>query len=187
MSDASEHNDKVLADIKAKAASDKAKDRCSVILASLGVDAAVARIASESTTLAAALDWSTASPEEAKTIIAEQYAALLPTTAAAKTDEPVVDAALLASAASGNQTARARLARSLGDGKNADAAKADELIAATQAKQTEAANTHKNNPFSKASWNVSAQGRLIRAIGLEAAAGIAASVNSKIGATRPSM
>jgi hypothetical protein len=46
---------------------------------------------------------------------------------------------------------------------------------------------HRNNPFHKSNWNISAQGKLLRAVGPEKCAGIAASVGSRIGATRPNM
>jgi len=49
------------------------------------------------------------------------------------------------------------------------------------------ANTKKStNPFSRAGWNVSKQGALLRAVGKDKTAAIAASVNSHIGATKPS-
>jgi hypothetical protein len=44
---------------------------------------------------------------------------------------------------------------------------------------------HKNNPFHASNWNVSKQGALLRAIGTEKCAAIAASVGSRIGATKP--
>lgn len=44
---------------------------------------------------------------------------------------------------------------------------------------------HSNNPFHKSNWNVSKQGSLLRAVGPEKTAAIAASVGSRIGATRP--
>jgi hypothetical protein len=44
---------------------------------------------------------------------------------------------------------------------------------------------HANNPFHKSNWNLSKQGALLRAIGPEKCAAIAASVGSRIGATRP--
>jgi hypothetical protein len=43
----------------------------------------------------------------------------------------------------------------------------------------------RNNPFSAEGWSVSKQGALLRAIGAEKTAAIAASVGSRIGATRP--
>ncbi|OSI70867.1 hypothetical protein [Bradyrhizobium canariense] len=43
-----------------------------------------------------------------------------------------------------------------------------------------------NNPWSKAGWNLTAQGSLIRAIGLEKAQGIAKAAGSYVGATKPS-
>jgi hypothetical protein len=48
-----------------------------------------------------------------------------------------------------------------------------------------AAGDHKNNPFSKQGWNISAQGSLLRAVGPVKCAQIAASVGCTIGATRP--
>jgi hypothetical protein len=44
---------------------------------------------------------------------------------------------------------------------------------------------HRNNPFHKSNWNISAQGKLLRAVGPEKCAAIANAVGSKIGATRP--
>lgn len=42
-----------------------------------------------------------------------------------------------------------------------------------------------SNPWSAANWNVTEQGKVIKAIGLERAAQIAAAAGSKIGATKP--
>jgi hypothetical protein len=53
------------------------------------------------------------------------------------------------------------------------------------AKKPSGKGHHKNNPFHKDNWNISGQGKLLRAIGAEKTAAIAASVGSKIGATRP--
>ena len=44
---------------------------------------------------------------------------------------------------------------------------------------------HKTNPFHKSNWNVSKQGALLKAVGREKCAAIAAAVGSNIGATRP--
>lgn len=44
---------------------------------------------------------------------------------------------------------------------------------------------HSKNPFHASAWNISKQGALLRAVGVEKCAGIAASVGSRIGATRP--
>jgi hypothetical protein len=46
---------------------------------------------------------------------------------------------------------------------------------------------HRNNPFHKSNWNISAQGKLLRAVGPEKCAAIANAVGSKIGATRPNL
>jgi hypothetical protein len=44
---------------------------------------------------------------------------------------------------------------------------------------------HRNNPFHKSNWNISAQGKLLRAVGPTKCAAIAAAVGSRIGDTRP--
>jgi hypothetical protein len=46
---------------------------------------------------------------------------------------------------------------------------------------------HRNNPFHKSNWNISAQGKLLRAVGPEKCAAIANAVGSKIGDTRPNL
>ncbi|MCG2629725.1 hypothetical protein L6654_24175 [Bradyrhizobium sp. WYCCWR 13023] len=42
-----------------------------------------------------------------------------------------------------------------------------------------------NNPWSKAAWSITRQGQVVKALGLEKAAGIAKSAGSYIGATKP--
>jgi hypothetical protein len=44
---------------------------------------------------------------------------------------------------------------------------------------------HRSNPFHASNWNLTAQARLLRAVGTEKCAAIANAVGSKIGATRP--
>ena len=44
---------------------------------------------------------------------------------------------------------------------------------------------HRNNPWHSSNWNISAQGKLLRAVGTDKAAAIARSVGSTIGATHP--
>jgi len=46
------------------------------------------------------------------------------------------------------------------------------------------ADNQPNNPWSRAGWNVTKQGALIRSIGVEKASAIARAANSRIGATR---
>jgi hypothetical protein len=46
---------------------------------------------------------------------------------------------------------------------------------------------HRSNPFHKSNWNISAQGKLLRAVGPEKCAAIARAVGSTIGATKPNM
>jgi hypothetical protein len=46
---------------------------------------------------------------------------------------------------------------------------------------------HKNNPWHQSNFNISAQGKLLRAVGAEKAAAIAAAVGCKIGATKPNL
>jgi hypothetical protein len=54
-----------------------------------------------------------------------------------------------------------------------------------EAKKKIGSADHKNNPWHQSNFNVTAQGRLIKAIGAEKAAAIAASVGSHVGATHP--
>jgi hypothetical protein len=124
-----------------------------------------------------------------------------------------VDAALLAAAKAGDWTAEGKLFRILhGDkpktaaaaaetkaelaallaGKTADADTAPRddkgrFVADDASNKTPKAKDHKSNPFWRGSWNISAQGKLLRAIGAEKTAAIAASVGSKIGATKPNL
>jgi hypothetical protein len=44
---------------------------------------------------------------------------------------------------------------------------------------------HRNNPFWRGNWNISAQGKLLRAVGPEKCAAIANAVGAKIGDVRP--
>jgi hypothetical protein len=44
---------------------------------------------------------------------------------------------------------------------------------------------HANNPFSKRAWNITAQGNLVKTLGMTKANAIAKSVGSHVGATRP--
>jgi hypothetical protein len=44
---------------------------------------------------------------------------------------------------------------------------------------------HRNNPFHASNWNISAQGKLLRAVGPEKCAAIANAVGAKIGDVRP--
>jgi hypothetical protein len=117
---------------------------------------------------------------------------------AAKEPDPItklnINAEDLKLAKSGNLTAKGRVLRACGmDQTKLDAVLAGNVAtgdapavddAATLA--TKVANDdHKNNPFSKVGWNVTKQGALLRAVGPEKAAQIAASVGSRIGATSP--
>lgn len=103
-----------------------------------------------------------------------------------------VDAALLASARSGNKTAQSKVFLAVGK----DRAKLDALLAAKSddtaaAKSNDTAATdekpteqEKNNPWSAAHWSITAQGRIYR-VDPRLAGRLAAKANSKIGATRP--
>jgi hypothetical protein len=102
---------------------------------------------------------------------------------------PDVDRDLLAAAKAGNLTAKSKLFVSIGkDQKRLD------LLLAGASGEADAQGTKdepapklngRSNPWSKASWNVSAQGKLIREIGLQAASSIAKSAGSFVGATKP--
>jgi len=118
--------------------------------------------------------------------IAKDYAFLLPPPKAA--DAPNVDPELLALAKAGNMTARSKIFVAVGR----DGAKLDALMTETKpdvpnTPDKPAPKQHKGiNPWSQEHWNISAQGKLIREIGLAAATGIAKSADSYVGATRPS-
>jgi hypothetical protein len=99
---------------------------------------------------------------------------------------PDVDRDLLAAAKAGNLTAKSKLFVSIGK----DQKRLDLLLAGASgeadAQGTPAPKLNgRSNPWSKASWNVSAQGKLIREIGLQAASSIAKSARSFVGATKP--
>lgn len=98
----------------------------------------------------------------------------------------------------GNKTAAARLIRELGQAEADRVAqmygKAHALdnrpgVAPKRSEQKSSNGTpdHKNNPFSRAGWNVSKQGQLIRSLGIEKASAMARAVGVTIGATRPVM
>jgi hypothetical protein len=121
----------------------------------------------------------------------------------AKEPDPItklnIDPADIAAAKAGNLKSKGKIFLALhGDKpKSAEAetlAKLDAVLAGGNVATGEvpavdaavkAANDHKKNPFSKAGWNVTAQGRLLSAVGAEKCAQIAASVSSHIGATHP--
>jgi hypothetical protein len=105
-----------------------------------------------------------------------------------------IDPALLASARAGNKTAGAKLfvavgrdhdklAAVLADTGNTDAE--NKTGAPGKGADDKSGTDHATNPFSKAGWNIQKQGALFRAVGAEKCAQIAASVGSKIGATKP--
>jgi len=108
---------------------------------------------------------------------------------------PNLDPALVASALAGNRTAYSRLFVACGKDKTAlDAA----LLAAKKGAKPDAdtgsdtlpdtsAEKHKGpNPWAAENWNVTAQARKVRELGLAAAQSIAASAGSYVGATKPS-
>lgn len=70
--------------------------------------------------------------------------------------------------------------RTLTPGKNPKAA------AKNEAARDQRRVDHANNPFHRLNWNISKQGALVKAIGLDKANEIARSVGSHVGATRPS-
>jgi hypothetical protein len=127
-------------------------------------------------------------------LIAKQYPHLVP----AVFEVPLADKAFLEN----NFGARGVLVRTMGEAGALALAKRyghDSLHSREKGKRPEgveaptddtapkigAAGDHKNNPFSKAGWSITKQGTLLRAVGREKCAQIAASVGSKIGATRP--
>jgi len=107
---------------------------------------------------------------------------------------PLADLAFLEN----NMTARNRLVREIGPSAALDVAKryGHETLH-SRAKGTRPTNieapkeddkpkvAHASNPFHRSNWNISAQGKLLRAVGPEKCAAIARAVGSTIGATRP--
>jgi hypothetical protein len=106
---------------------------------------------------------------------------------------PLADRAFLEN----DMTARSRLVREIGPGAALDVAKryGHETLH-SRAKGTRPTNleapaedkpkvSHASNPFHKSNWNVTAQAKLLRAVGTEKCAAIARAVGSTIGATRP--
>ena len=112
-----------------------------------------------------------------------------------------VDPALLAEARAGSFTAKGKLFRALHGNKPRSAVAATEaelnaLLAGKAAAESAAtddaskkknsdATKHKSNPFHKSNWNLTAQARLLRAVGPAKCAAIADAVGAKIGDTRP--
>jgi hypothetical protein len=98
----------------------------------------------------------------------------------------------------GNKTAAARLIRELGQ---AEADRVAQMYGKAHAldnepgvapkreqqKRGDSTTEHKGNPFSRAGWNVSKQGQLIRSLGIEKASAMARAVGVTIGATKPVM
>jgi len=108
---------------------------------------------------------------------------------------PLADRAFLEN----DMTARSRLVREIGPAAALDVAKRyghETLYSRAKGKRPDNIEApkednpivaHQNNPFSKKGWNISKQGALLRAVGTEKCAQIAASVGSRIGATSPNM
>jgi hypothetical protein len=127
--------------------------------------------------------------EKSKAWIAEHKPHLLPPIY----ERSLADRAFL----DGNITARGALVKQIGK------AEADKLAqqyglhsvsdtrpgtapaGANDGKQKPNGKEHASNPFHKSNWNVSKQGSLLRAVGVEKCAAIAASVGCKIGSTAP--
>jgi hypothetical protein len=111
---------------------------------------------------------------------------------------PTLDPDLIAKAKAGHMTARSILFRELHAGKpkgteNETRKKLDQILAGETPKGDDNRNRDAggkfaptaNNPWSAANWNVTEQGRLVKALGKDKAAGIARAAGSHIGATRP--
>ncbi len=119
---------------------------------------------------------------------------LLPATAAGD-HQAALDPDLIAKAKAGNLTARGQLFRDLHGDKprtqeGETAAALEKLLAGEQTskpadKKLPANNFSGSNPWAAASWNLTEQGRLVKALGEVKAAGIAKAAGSFIGATKP--
>jgi hypothetical protein len=127
-----------------------------------------------------------------KEFIVKDYAFLLPSKENTEAARLGIDADVLASARAGNKTAYAKVYVQLGKDRAATDALLGEKKPAAESSDDDATKKkigtadHRNNPFSREGWNISAQGKLLRAVGVEKCAAIARSVGSKIGATQPS-
>lgn len=123
-----------------------------------------------------------------------EYDFLIPAKAAG-VEHGELDADLIEQAKAGNQTARGKLWRELhGDRpRTAEAettAALDKLLkgetpAAKKATDKPGPTHTGSNPWSADAWNITAQGKLVKAIGEVKAAQIAKAAGSHIGATRP--
>ncbi len=113
-------------------------------------------------------------------------------------DAPVLDPDLIAKAKAGHMTAKSQLFSKLHEGKpkgseNETRVALDKLLAGGTPKGDDNRNRDaggkftpsSSNPWSAGSWSVTEQGRLVRALGKDKAAGIAKAAGSFIGATRP--
>jgi hypothetical protein len=111
---------------------------------------------------------------------------------------PTLDPDRIAKAKAGHMTSVSQLFRTLHNGKpkgtEAETRKQlDQILAGETPKGDDNRNRDaggkfaptSNNPWSAANWNVTEQGRLVRVLGEEKAAGIARAAGSHIGATRP--
>lgn len=125
---------------------------------------------------------------ESKAWLEKQKPHLLP----AKYERSLADRAF----AENNLTARGQLVREIGMAEADKLAQTYGLKSASdprRGKRPEGADDHgkpngkdrRSNPWSREAWNVSEQGRLVRALGVDKAAAIAASAGCKIGSTRP--
>jgi hypothetical protein len=125
-------------------------------------------------------------------LVAKKYPHLLP---------PVFEVSLADRAfLENNFAARGQLIREIGEGPTRELAKRyghetlhsrvegkrpKSLDAPIDDKKKPAAGDRAANPFSKQGWSITKQGSLIKAVGVEKAAQIAAAVGAKIGDTKP--
>jgi hypothetical protein len=111
-------------------------------------------------------------------------------------DAPTLDPDLIAKAKAGHMTAKSQLFRALHEGKPKGAeaetrAALDKLLAGDVPNSDRDAGGKfvpkgtGSNPWAAGSWNVTEQGRLVKALGEAKAAGIARAAGSFIGAVRP--
>lgn len=124
--------------------------------------------------------------------IADNHKTLLPT----EYERSLADRAFV----DNNLTARGKLVREVGKAEADKIAETYGLASSTDTARgkapvradaggdkTKNAAKHKSNPFHRSNWNISAQGALLKAVGVEKCAAIARAVGSRIGDTRPNM
>lgn len=116
-----------------------------------------------------------------------------PPKAAAPDQSKIELEAIKAAALNGNATAHGKLSKLLGDdykiwcdaNKAAPGKKVEPKVANGHDKDADDIRNSNDNPWSAAGWNITAQGKIVRALGIDKAAAMAKSAGCKLGDVRP--